>query len=109
MLVSGLDLGFNDIPPGEDDSTDMRLQLLVEYLKAESGGPSEQDASRRCSALVILGNSLDVPKRSQEDMKGSVRSLQHLTGILTENAGLETVQRTNNMGSSTVETPDMDA
>lgn len=71
-LVSGLDLGSSDIPLDEDDSTDVRLQLFVEYIKAESGGPSEQAASRRCSALVILGNSLDVPRRSQDDLKSSV-------------------------------------
>lgn len=71
-LVSGLDISSNDVPPGEEDGADIRLQMLVEYLKGESGGAEDQSSSMECSALVILGNSLDVPRRSADDAKNAV-------------------------------------
>jgi len=71
-LVSGLDLSSNDVPPGEEDAADIRLQMLVEYLKGESGGAEEQRSSMECIALIILGNSLDVPRRIADDAKNAV-------------------------------------
>jgi DNA polymerase delta subunit 2 len=71
-LVSGLDLSSNDVPPGEEDAADIRLQMLIEYFKGESGGAEERSSSMECSALFILGNSLDVPRRSADDAKNAV-------------------------------------
>ena len=71
-LVSGLDLSSNDVPPDEEDVADIRLQMLIEYLKGESGGLEERNSSMECSALLILGNSLDVPRRSADDAKNAV-------------------------------------
>lgn len=48
--------------------------MLVEYLKGESGGDEEQASSRECGALVVLGNSLDIPRRTADDLKNSVRA-----------------------------------
>ncbi|KAF8321416.1 DNA polymerase alpha/epsilon subunit B-domain-containing protein [Cantharellus anzutake] len=72
-LVSGLRLNSNDIPPGQEEASDIRLQLLIEYLQGEMGGEEEQGLSRQCRALIILGNSIDVPKKSQDDPKASKR------------------------------------
>jgi len=72
-LISGLDVSSSAVQPGMDDAADIRLQLLVEYLKGESGGPDDQGFSAQCSALVVLGNSLDIPKKSQDDLKSSKR------------------------------------
>ena len=85
-----------------DDAADIRLQLLVEYLKGESGGPDDQGFSAQCTALVVLGNSLDIPKKSQDDLKSSVRSqcafmyIEHLFAVA------EAIQFSNDMGPSAI-------
>lgn len=82
-LVSGLDLSSVDVQPGEEDAADIRLQMLVEYLKGESGVAEEQAASLECGALVILGNSLDVPRRTADDAKNSVsRRLLFISAVM---------------------------
>lgn len=58
--------------PVQDDDADLRLQMLIEYLKGESGGEEDQKASGECQMLVVLGNSLDVPKRTADDAKNAV-------------------------------------
>ena len=73
-LVSGLDLSSADVQPGEEDSSEIRLQMLVEYLKGESGGDEEQASSSECKALIVLGNSLDIPRRTADDAKNAVRT-----------------------------------
>lgn len=76
-FVSGLDIGA-DVDPSnseQDDMAEMRLQLLVEFLTSETGGPDSQDASARISRLVIAGNSLVAPNRTLEDTKNSVHIL----------------------------------
>ena len=50
-LVSGLDIG-------SPSSSDAKVQLLMEYLTAESGGNKDQATSSRISRLIIAGNSL---------------------------------------------------
>lgn len=74
-LVSGLELSSAPAPTADPTTapTDLSLQLLIEYLKGESGGEEDQKASREIGRLVILGNSLDVPKRAMDDLKGTVR------------------------------------
>lgn len=49
--------------------------MLIEYLKGESGGPEDQQASSEVKALVILGNSVDVPRRAMDDAKTAVSVL----------------------------------
>ncbi len=71
-LISGLLLGSNEIPSGQEETSDIRLQMLTEFLQGEMGGDEELETSKQCSALIILGNSIDVPKRSQDDLKASV-------------------------------------
>ena len=48
-IVSGLRFGENP---------DFRIQMLLEYLTGEGGGPQEQHASSQISRLIIAGNSL---------------------------------------------------
>jgi DNA polymerase delta subunit 2 len=71
-FISGLGISSSDVQPGMDDALEIRLQLLVEYLKGETGGPQDQSFSAQCSALIVLGNSLDIPRKSQDDLKNSV-------------------------------------
>jgi hypothetical protein len=71
-LVSGFDLSSADVPSGTEHSADIRLQMLIEYLKGESGGSEDQQASSEVKALVILGNSIDVPRRATDDSKNAV-------------------------------------
>ena len=48
-VVSGLQFGENP---------DFRIQMLLDYLTGEGGGPQEQHVSSQISRLIIAGNSL---------------------------------------------------
>ncbi|KAF2644178.1 DNA polymeras-like protein subunit delta-2 [Massarina eburnea CBS 473.64] len=50
-LISGLDIS--------DTSTDVRLDLLLEYLTGEAAGPTEQSKAATISRLLIAGNSFE--------------------------------------------------
>ncbi|KAJ7109147.1 DNA polymerase alpha/epsilon subunit B-domain-containing protein [Mycena epipterygia] len=50
-LVSGLDIG-SSLP------ADAQIQMLVEYLTGEEGGPAEQISAGHISRLIIAGDSL---------------------------------------------------
>ncbi|KAF8305344.1 hypothetical protein DL93DRAFT_358754 [Clavulina sp. PMI_390] len=80
-LVSGLDISSSDIQPGDEvaSSAELRLQMLVEYLKGEFGGEEDQKMSKECGAVVILGNSLDIPRKSADDAKNAKRYNQQAT------------------------------
>ena len=61
-IVSGLDI------TGADDD-DLSLDLLVEYLTGEAGGPPTQSEARNVTRLIIAGDSLShaSPILSRED------------------------------------------
>ncbi|KAJ6513905.1 DNA polymerase alpha/epsilon subunit B-domain-containing protein [Mycena vitilis] len=50
-LVSGLDIG-------PSSSVDAQIQMLVEYLTGEGGGPNEQISAAQISRLIVAGDSL---------------------------------------------------
>ncbi|KAH9951352.1 DNA polymerase alpha/epsilon subunit B-domain-containing protein [Amylocystis lapponica] len=50
-LVSGLEVGATS-------PADAQIQMLVEYLTGEAGGPHDQSEAARISRLIIAGNSL---------------------------------------------------
>ena len=54
-LLSGLELSTSHSPSAE---TELRLQLAVEHILAESGGPGDQALSSQISRVVIVGNSM---------------------------------------------------
>jgi DNA polymerase delta subunit 2 len=49
-MVSGLDIGAAS-------PSDAQIQILVEYLTGEAGGPEDQVSASQISRLVIAGNS----------------------------------------------------
>lgn len=61
------------LPPQGSEDADVRLQLLIEYLKGESGGEDEQAGSKDVECVVVLGNSLDAPRKGADDVRNSVR------------------------------------
>lgn len=54
-LLSGLELSASH-PVSPD--TELRLQLLIEHILAESGGPNDQKFGSEISRVIIVGNSL---------------------------------------------------
>ncbi|CAD6578096.1 MAG: hypothetical protein TREMPRED_002110 [Tremellales sp. Tagirdzhanova-0007] len=61
-LVSGLSVGAQEAP------TDLKAELLVEWLMGESGGPDQLDGAR-IARLILAGNSLTMPVRGEDDKK----------------------------------------
>ncbi|KZT65450.1 hypothetical protein DAEQUDRAFT_759330 [Daedalea quercina L-15889] len=63
-LVSGLEIGA-------PSPADAQIQMLVEYLTGEAGGPDDQAICSRISRLIIAGNSLSqaVSTGTNEDEK----------------------------------------
>ncbi|KAF8212477.1 DNA polymerase alpha/epsilon subunit B-domain-containing protein [Mycena galopus ATCC 62051] len=61
-LVSGLDIG-------SPSPADAQIQMLVEYLTGEEGGPQQQISAAQISRLIIAGDSLApiVPITKGED------------------------------------------
>ncbi len=49
--ISGLDIGPSSV-------ADAQIQMMVEYLTGEGGGPDNQVAASQISRLIIAGNSL---------------------------------------------------
>ena len=50
-VVSGLDIGSSS-------ATEAQVQMLVEYLTGEEGGPREQISAAQISRLIIAGDSV---------------------------------------------------
>lgn len=50
-MISGLQID-------EESSSDIRLELLSEYLSGEAGADDDQVQSSRITRLIIAGNSL---------------------------------------------------
>ena len=50
-IISGLEIG-------ETSMSDIRIQLLAEYLSGEAGNLEDQADAARISRLIVAGNSL---------------------------------------------------
>ncbi|KAI9495528.1 DNA polymerase alpha/epsilon subunit B-domain-containing protein [Zychaea mexicana] len=61
-LISGLNVGA-------DPATDLKLQLLTEYLTGELGTMDIQKSSSRITRVVIAGNSIGTRQLIEEDQK----------------------------------------
>ncbi|KAI9252432.1 DNA polymerase alpha/epsilon subunit B-domain-containing protein [Phascolomyces articulosus] len=61
-LVSGLNVGA-------DAATELKLQLLTEYITGELGTNATQEFSSRISRLIIAGNSIGTRQLIEEDKK----------------------------------------
>lgn len=68
-IISGLDIG--SLSPA-----DAQIQMLIEYLSGEGGGPDDQAAASNVSRLIIAGNSFAPflaagadPEETPEDKK----------------------------------------
>lgn len=64
-IVSGLGISG-------DEAESLSLDLLMEFLLGEAGGPTEQQEACRISRLIIAGNSLveSAPLPSSDDLSG---------------------------------------
>ena len=49
-MISGLDIGAAS-------PSDAQIQMLIEYLTGEAGGPNDQVSASQISRLIIAGNS----------------------------------------------------
>jgi len=58
-VVSGLSIG-------SPLSADAQIQMLVEYLTGEAGGPEDQQLASQITRLIIAGNSLSLAEYSEE-------------------------------------------
>ncbi|KAG2219561.1 hypothetical protein INT45_013220 [Circinella minor] len=79
-LVSGLNVGA-------DAATDLKLQLLTEYLTGELGTIDIQKSSSRITRLIIAGNSIgtrQLIEDSQKTKKYGYDSTQYDSGPLTQ-------------------------
>ena len=77
-IISGLQIG-------EESASDIRLELLSEYLSGEAGAEDDQAESTRISRLIIAGNSLapitttiEKPGPAPEVPAKSVRTFMHI-------------------------------
>jgi DNA polymerase delta subunit 2 len=50
-IISGLDIGA-------PSPSDAQIQMLVEYLAGEQGGPEDQVSASQITRLIIAGDSL---------------------------------------------------
>jgi len=58
-VISGLEIASSVFSSEKDSSElELRMQMLVEYLSCEAGGPIDQLGASRISRLIIAGNSL---------------------------------------------------
>ncbi|OWZ59501.1 DNA polymerase delta subunit 2 [Cryptococcus neoformans c45] len=62
-MVSGLSIGTQEAP------TDLKAEMLVEWLMGEIGGPSDQLGGGRIARLIVAGNSLTLPVKGEDDKK----------------------------------------
>ncbi|TYJ55337.1 hypothetical protein B9479_003951 [Cryptococcus floricola] len=62
-LASGLSVGSQDSP------SDLKAELLVEWLMGEAGGEDDRLAGSRIARLVLVGNSLTTPVKGEDDKK----------------------------------------
>ncbi|KAJ8579832.1 hypothetical protein M405DRAFT_802452, partial [Rhizopogon salebrosus TDB-379] len=58
-VISGLSIG-------SASSADAQIQMLVEYLTGEAGGPEDQQLASQISRLIIAGNSLSLVEYSED-------------------------------------------
>lgn len=58
-VVSGLSIG-------SPSPADAQIQMLVEYLTGEVGGPDDQQLASQITRLIIAGNSLSLAEYSEE-------------------------------------------
>ncbi|KAL7004740.1 DNA polymerase delta small subunit Cdc1 [Cystobasidiomycetes sp. EMM_F5] len=58
-LISGLELGINDA------AADFRVGLLAEWLLGESGSEEEIQQARQVTRVILAGNSMCQPNRTQ--------------------------------------------
>lgn len=58
-VVSGLSIG-------SPSPADAQIQMLVEYLNGEVGGPDDQQLASQITRLIIAGNSLSLAEYSEE-------------------------------------------
>ncbi|EGO26573.1 hypothetical protein SERLADRAFT_414551 [Serpula lacrymans var. lacrymans S7.9] len=59
-IVSGLQIG-------SPSPIDAQIQMLVEFLVGEAGGPEDRKIAAQVSCLVIAGNSLAIPISKETD------------------------------------------
>ncbi len=68
-VVSGLNVSASSPP-------DAQIQMLVEYLVGEQGGPEDQAATSRISRLIIAGNSMvsmNIPRTCEVNAEGDIK------------------------------------
>ncbi|KAG1843556.1 DNA polymerase alpha/epsilon subunit B-domain-containing protein [Suillus subalutaceus] len=58
-VISGLSIG-------SPSPADAQIQMLVEYLTGEAGGPEDQQLASRITRLIIAGNSLSLAEYGEE-------------------------------------------
>lgn len=58
-VVSGLSIGSSS-------PADAQIQMLVEYLAGEAGGPDDQQLASQITRLIIAGNSLSLAEYNEE-------------------------------------------
>ncbi|OAX36419.1 hypothetical protein K503DRAFT_695182 [Rhizopogon vinicolor AM-OR11-026] len=58
-IISGLSIGSSS-------SEDAQIQMLVEYLTGEVGGPEDQQLASQISRLIIAGNSLSLAEYGED-------------------------------------------
>ncbi|KAG2077774.1 hypothetical protein BDR04DRAFT_423814 [Suillus decipiens] len=59
-VISGLSIG-------SPSPADAQIQMLVEYLTGEAGGPEDQQLASQITRLIIAGNSLSLAEYGEED------------------------------------------
>ncbi|KAG1756254.1 DNA polymerase alpha/epsilon subunit B-domain-containing protein [Suillus paluster] len=58
-VISGLSIGSSS-------PADAQIQMLVEYLTGEAGGPEDQQLASQITRLIIAGNSLSLAEYGEE-------------------------------------------
>ncbi|KAH7889789.1 DNA polymerase alpha/epsilon subunit B-domain-containing protein [Phlebopus sp. FC_14] len=66
-VVSGLSIGA-------ESPADAQIQILVEYLTGEVGGPEDQKLASQITRLVIAGNSLSIVPEGENGEEGVKKS-----------------------------------
>ncbi|KDN45749.1 hypothetical protein K437DRAFT_246969 [Tilletiaria anomala UBC 951] len=86
-LVSGLEVGADEQVAGEPDAdangegtslrpdSELRLLMLSEWLSGQLGEDEDRKESRNIVSLILAGNSLAEPVRSDDEKRGTRKAL----------------------------------